>query len=464
MWTGGRRAVHLGNVADFNAQFDAGPDRGRRGQWRQGHLYASLAPFYSPHPAVVVLPAPLDHAWLDLVSEPLEWDPVELHSGIAGDDVGFAEALASRPALLADLKAKGLPLLPWGRTAELDRLLGIADDAALAAVRRFESKAAALALFRERAVDHPGITVADQQRVDSRRRLTRLVTERAAVGATVVLKSEYGVGGFGTVIVAPADVAAAGGADALIRRLLTEEDLLPGHAILAESYIRPAPRMADLTFDALIAADGRVHPVGVGAMRVHQTRYQGATVGPGVVPPEVEERLVGFGTDVGRELSRHGYRGWFDIDVVRDPAGRLAPTESNLRLTGPAVAFMLRARLDATRGPGHVVRTLDQLPLGARLPEAALFDHVKKLMELCVPLDVLVLPILPGGGFEVFPSLGIALAARSGTALDAAESWIRAANAALADGFGPLLSPEATAPNVSTAPRRGSAPPATPRA
>ncbi|MBW8802404.1 MAG: hypothetical protein JF587_00855, partial [Catenulisporales bacterium] len=111
------------------------------------------------------------------------------------------------------------------------------------------------------------------------------------------------------------------------------------------------------------------------------------------------------------------------------------PMEANLRLTGPAIAFVIKARLDRVRGPGHLVRVLDELPLGARLPEEALFEHVRRLERLCSPLGALLLPTLPGTGFEPEPTLGVAIAARSATALDAAESLVRAANLELSGMF-----------------------------
>jgi hypothetical protein len=35
----------------------------------------------------------------------------------------------------------------------------------------------------------------------------------------------------------------------------------------------------------------------------------------------------------GSALAADSYRGWFDVDFVTDPSGRLAPLEINLRLT-----------------------------------------------------------------------------------------------------------------------------------
>ncbi|WP_035804814.1 hypothetical protein [Kitasatospora mediocidica] len=435
-WSGGGRAVHLGNAADFNAQFTPG-DRnahGPLGRRDQGHHYACLAPFYSPHPAAVLLPRHLDGAWMDLLSSQLDWGKVELHSGIA-EQSWFDEALAARPALLERLRATGLPLLPWGRTAGVDRLTGRADDGVLAAVRRFESKAAALDLFREVARDHPDIPVRIQRRVDSPRRLARLVAEAARAGRTLVLKSEYGVGGLGTVVVMPSEVARAGGARALVRGLLADGELERGGDVLVEPYVTAPGRPRDLTFDAVVARDGSVHPVGVAVMRVAGTGYRGATVGPGVLPDGLALRAARFGCDVGRALAGHGYRGWFDIDFINAGQGRLAPAEANLRLTGPAVAFMLRARLDAVRGPGHLVRTLDEVPLGARVPQEALFEHTRRLVRLCEPLGATLLPTLPSTGFEPYPALGVAIAARSTVVLDAAEALVRAASAQLGEMF-----------------------------
>lgn len=63
-WTGGGRAVHVGNVAEFNAQFaDASLDR----EQRAAHDYACLAAFYSPDPAALVLPRAVPRGWTELV-------------------------------------------------------------------------------------------------------------------------------------------------------------------------------------------------------------------------------------------------------------------------------------------------------------------------------------------------------------------------------------------------------------
>ncbi|MEV7599738.1 hypothetical protein AB0O91_20380 [Kitasatospora sp. NPDC089797] len=431
-WTGGRAAVHLGNVADFNAQFLApGTDAAQRARrLRQAHHYACLAVGYSPEPAVLVLPAELDRAWIDWPARELEWGPVEVHSGLAVDRT-LAEALAARPALAARIADCARPVVSWGRTPAQG------EGPELAATRRYESKAAAHGLFTALAAHHPGIVVPRQERPDGRRRAARRLTARAARGLTTVLKSPHGVGGHGTVLVEPAQLFAAGGGGALLRRLVRSEALPPDGELLLEEYVDPGPaaRLRDLTYDAVIGPDGTVHPVGAGVMEVAGTHYQGVTVGPGVVPRAAEETARRFTLAVGERLAAEGYRGWYDVDFVTDRQRRLAPTETNLRLTGPAVAFMLRERLDRVRGPGHLVRTLDALPLGARLAPEALYDHLDRLRPRCARLGVTLLPLIPTAGHEPEPTVGIALAGPDAEALDAARALVEAAGHGLTGMF-----------------------------
>ncbi|MEV0193220.1 hypothetical protein AB0I39_32395 [Kitasatospora purpeofusca] len=458
-WTGGRRAVHVGNVADFNEQFlrepssrgrfavgrsaavSFGADRSAVGRsaaerrvdrLRRAHHYAGLAVGYSPEPAALVLPAEVDRVWIDWLARELDWGPVELFDGIAPGGT-VAEALAARPALAERIATGPEPVLFWGRTPDRG------EGPELAAVRRYEAKDAAHALFTALAQDHPGVRVPGQEPADTPRAAARRLAARAARGRTTVLKSPHGVGGYGTVVVTPEEVSAAGGARRLLRRLVREDVLPSGGPLLLEEYVDGGPaatgRLRDLTFDAVIGADGRVHPVGVGEMAVDGTSYRGVTVGPGVVPPGAAATAGRFGLAVGERLAEAGHRGWYDVDFVTDRERRLAPTEANLRLTGPAIAFVLRHRLDQVRGPGHLVRTLDAMPLGARLSQEALHGHLDRLRPACARLGATLLPLIVTACHEPEPAVGLALAARSAEALDAAEALLGAAHHALGRMF-----------------------------
>jgi hypothetical protein len=187
-------------------------------------------------------------------------------------------------------------------------------------------------------------------------------------------------------------------------------------------------------------------------MDIDGTSYQGVTVGPGAVPEAPAGVAERFAAAVGRALAAEGYRGWYDVDFVMDGAGRLAPVEINLRLTGPAVAFMIQARLARLHGGRPVVRTLDRLPLGARLPAAALADHLGEASRRCRSLGVTLLPTVVTAAFEPDPYVGVALAARTPGALDAAEAAVCSANDALGRMF--LDTGVSSGPSSGAAPRR----------
>ncbi|MCX4529769.1 MULTISPECIES: GNAT family N-acetyltransferase [unclassified Streptomyces] len=437
-WTGGGRAVHVGNVAEFNAQFaDASLDR----EQRAAHHYACLAAFYSPEPAVLVLPGVVPDSWVRRVGRALEWEGPEVYDGLAEGGRALSDAVRARPALAAQVTGAGLPLVPWGRTEPFARLAGLPwrpRDL------RYESKSAAHALFG-RILDgggHPGIVLPAQWRADTRRAAVRLLAARARAGQSTVLKSRHGVGGSGTAVVTPERVREAGGARAVLRAF-------PRGPLLVEEYVAgpagsDAPR--DLTYDGFVDGAGRVHEVGGAVMEVAGAGYRGATVGPGVVPGWAEKSLLAFGEAVGRELAAGGYRGWFDVDFVADAAGRLAPTETNLRLTGPSVAFMVAARLDALRGAGHFVRTVDRVELGARLPEAQLEELCSDLAGRCAALGAVFVPAIPTAAFAPEPWLGVLVAARGVEALDAAEALVRAGALGAVAGFARERWPERPEP------------------
>ncbi|MER5931960.1 GNAT family N-acetyltransferase [Streptomyces sp. NPDC002054] len=428
-WTGGGPAVHVGNVAEFNAQFrDASLDAVQSA----AHHYASLAAFYSPHPAALVLPRPAPPGWLELLARRLDWPAVEVYDAVAEAGLGagpgaaggpeVSAAVLARPALAGRLHALGLPLVPWGQTEAFGRLSG---QPLPAGALRYESKAASHELFLRLTGTgrHPQIAVPAQWYARSRRAAARLLRQRARAGLTTVLKSEHGVGGSGTLVLTAREVRAAGGARAALRRL-------PRGPQLVEEYVESgsdeaADAVRDLTYDGFVDAAGRVWEAGAAVMDVAGTGYAGATVGPGVVPPALEGPLLRFGRAVGAELAASGYRGWFDVDFVADGAGRLAPTETNLRLTGPSIAFMVAARLDEVRGGRHLVRILDRVELGARLPDAQLTGFLQDLDRGCAALGAVFLPAIPTAAFEPAPFLGVLVAAHTAAAVDAAAELVR---------------------------------------
>ncbi|MFF3402722.1 GNAT family N-acetyltransferase [Streptomyces sp. NPDC002659] len=406
-WTDGRRAVHLGNVAEFQGQFGEMTDEARRA----ADHYACLAAFASPHPAALVLPGSVPGGWIAMVARQLCWSQVEVYDDLTGPDV------LARSALLRNLRALQLPFVPWGHTEASGELSGrrLPPDAL-----RYESKRASHTLFRRLAPEHPAIVVPERWTPATRREAARLIAARARAGAATVVKTEHGAGGSGTrVLTGPA-------------RART----LPRGPLLLEEFITGDGTPSDPTYDGLVDARGEVHDVGVAAMDVEGTVYRGATVGSGAVPDDLASHALRFGHAVGQELAATGYRGWFDVDFVTGPDGRLAPTEINLRLTGPSAAFIVKLRLDELRGGDHLVRSLDRVPLGARLPEPELILFLRELTDRCAGIDAHLVPSIPTAGYEPDPYVGVLIAARTAQRLDAAEALVRAASLDLGRIFG----------------------------
>ncbi|MFE0425987.1 GNAT family N-acetyltransferase, partial [Streptomyces sp. NPDC058953] len=351
-WAGGRRAVHLGNVAEFQGQF--GPpvparrrDATGRGREAAAH-YACLAAFTGLHPAAVVLPRRVPDGWLAFVARLPRW------SSGAVSVVSPEAALVARGGL--GERWHGTPVVAWGHTPAVAALTGTPlPPGAL----RYESKLASHELFTRLAPGHPGIRVPDRWTPPHRRAAARLIAARARAGAGTVAKTEHGAGGSGTVVHTARPRARS----------------LPRGPLLLEEYVTGGGHP---TYDGLVDAAGTVHDVGVAAMTMDGTAYGGATVGPGAVPDDTADRAARFGRAVGRELAATGYRGWFDVDFVADGTGQLAPTETNLRLTGPSAAFMIHRRLAEVADGLPLVRTVDRVPLGARLPDAELIAFLER--------------------------------------------------------------------------------------
>ncbi|MBP2320508.1 hypothetical protein JOF56_000893 [Kibdelosporangium banguiense] len=118
-------------------------------------LFAAV--FCGPRPAMLVVPQRVDDWWVRDISAVLGWGDVEVHSGIAGDG-RVSGAILARPDLLERLTSRGLPVLPWGRTAAFEPIAP-SPGGVVEAIRRYESKRHAHALFRALASDHPGIVV-----------------------------------------------------------------------------------------------------------------------------------------------------------------------------------------------------------------------------------------------------------------------------------------------------------------
>lgn len=447
VWTAGKTAIHLGNVAEYGEQLlparpanqplSAAPlDTQHR--LRAARDYSGLAWFYSPEPRLVLFPGPVEPEWGEWLKDLLEWSHCEAYSDLAADEEAIGHAIIQRKTLLKRIKQQVNPLIAWGHTPDYQQLLAStgqqgpaslsskADSTSLQrAIRTYEDKHQANELFRTVVQHHPGVRVPRQWHFEHATMGMATALWRARCGHALVCKTLQGAGGSGVTILSPAHIRAAGGnlrALAQLRASLSTTG--SSTSLILEEYIDPAGNYHDITVDAIIDNEANVHIVGAGLMHVSGTAYQGVTVGPGSVPPRLAATAIAFTRDVGRALADVGHRGWFDIDFVVSRKGELCPTETNCRLTGPAVAFMIAARLAQTRRKDFVVRTLDAVPLALPLRSAPLHALLRRVHAYCAALHVQLLPTLVGRAQAERPSVGLALAGQDRQAVEVGTTLV----------------------------------------
>ncbi len=429
------RSVNIGNVAEYNEQFfdDSFSSEHRESWRRESNHYACLASLYTPHPAVVVLPFSTDLRWIEIQEKYLEWDRVKVLSGFSGL---LSESALSSHAVVGAVRA-GAKVAPWGVSRQLNALVQMAGRGELCVpprvVEQVESKVQSSRLFAE-------LTERANSRIQVPRQfVTSTVEDAAALLARnskndqpSVIKSEFGVGGFGARTILPHEIGSEADALDTWRALANEDNIFGNRMLIVEDYIRGRSVKRDLTVDLVV--DQEVEIKCVGEMLVEGTKYGGVNIGPHAVPEVEATAMREFGVLVGEAIMAIGYRGWFDIDFVAGRDGVLFPTEINARRTGPTIAHSIRERLRHTRpGRDYRVRTLDLLPLNRPIPEDELYAKLKDmtvvLRETCA---VDMLPTLFTASEDDAPYFGVALiesvtpeSALPFGALDDAESVLR---------------------------------------
>lgn len=425
--SGAVTSVQVGNVTEFNQPW---LPPGLESDFLHDHLvggdeYASMAPFYTEDPGLVVIPGAqqedLDR-WADIQATTLRWQTFEPLAW-NGDSRNLSAALGADPAVRKEIE-RGCTFVPWGETLgfrEFIRQSGgeavLSTDASVVATT--ESKIASAILF-ETALEmtgYPlGLRLAEQSIHHNDSTLIEALCNLGRVGKPAVLKAPHGVGGYGSVVLEAHETASATRAHRAITSARNCDGLLDVLPLIIQEYIwKIMPESGDVTVDYEIDAAGRVECRGSASMIVDGTHYAGAVTADGTVFPGHQTELVeSFGRAVGVALAGYGYRGWFDVDFVRAADTTLVPIEVNARRTGPTIALMIRNRLEAISGNEIAVCAHDNLPLRSRLPPRAAFDLFMSISR-SLGLSGKVVPTLTTATESIRPYMGIAIQASTAT-------------------------------------------------
>lgn len=368
--------VHIGNVAEFTlTALPSGLDDDLANDHSVGcDHYASLAPFYSHDPGVVVMPGArqdeLEH-WAGIQRRRLGWSGFEPVAW-SGDSTMLSSSLTGSPEVMSAVRS-GETVVAWGETAGFRSFVERSGARARLCTNpviahRADSKLHQIELFAAsyRDQDRPaGIELATQRVVNNDDELIAVLVGFGRAGQQVIVKAPRGVGGDGSLLVQPHQSATVRRCTQTINLARERDPFLQTAPLIVQRYCWKRSQRGDLTADFEIDDGGCVHRRGSAIMLIEGGHYVGAVTLDRSSPiVTLAER---FGSAVGERLASGGYRGWFDVDYLQTPAGRLVPLEVNARRTGPTVAISIQTAIARSRGSSPSVAVHDALALPARM-------------------------------------------------------------------------------------------------
>ncbi|MEU5161889.1 hypothetical protein AB0G74_20120 [Streptomyces sp. NPDC020875] len=434
------------NIVEFNLRrglldLDPGVERDLA---EHGTNLADQCVFWSDRERVLVLPAGYSAEWL-----------ADVHTGLgtAVPPVVAPEPVTGRLVqdLLADDRALGELSAALGGAREVRFVSWGAEPAlyALATVLRAQGRTVRLDVPAPRdawaceyleskqscadlAAHLPGFRVPKGLSVTGWEQLRGALGAIAGDGGRAVVKSMYGVGGYGSAL-------AGGGADGIARfwQTLRRDPFFGTFPLAVQEYVEHTGDCPAV--DVLVTDDGPPR-LEYSVLGVDGLRYRSLLLGPDVLEPGPKERITALGTAVHGFARTLGFRGWLSVDCLLGLDGELYVTEINARRTGAMHAIALAERWAGER---VVVHSHDALPL--RLTAVPSYTaHVRPVFRALWAKGVRAYPTTVRALGRHRPSLGVIVgAAGAEEAEGITEEIHRAVNAAVAGAVAPLARPTA---------------------
>lgn len=163
-------------------------------------------------------------------------------------------------------------------------------------------------------------------------------------GRGVVLKTQKGHSGMGVAIFTPNKLNgdASARSQQIRQQLLKDNGFWAKFPIVVEDYIEPDTTVGGgvPNVEGYIDAQGKVKISYFCGMRVLPSgTFAGVEISTNIFSPELTNRLIQIGETVGQVYADHGYRGYFDVDMMAGKDGQLYLAESNIRRTGGTYAY-----------------------------------------------------------------------------------------------------------------------------
>jgi hypothetical protein len=339
------------NIVEFNLrQIGAHLDPYTAASFKEvGAGLADEAVFWSTAPRVLVLHPGTNLTWLHDVHAMLGMSPPPVVSPTGGGLL--VHDLLGDPVALRRLRDQldGRPhirLLSWGATPELYQLasvvaswggvveLDVPPPGKYWTATYLESKTSCADLVGM----VPGFRIPPSFLTGTWPELVGAVDTILARAEAAIVKSPYGVGGYGAAVIR------ADQKDERARwREGSEDRLLGVFPMIVQEFVAHAPGLGCPAVDMLVGAAG-VDEIEASVMTVDGHRFRSVKVGAGILPADVQAEVMSLGRAVGAYAYGIGFRGWLGIDCVVTVEGQLLVTELNARRTSGMHPIVLARR------------------------------------------------------------------------------------------------------------------------
>jgi hypothetical protein len=336
----------VANHREFFSPLDSVVPEAELSAWRNDDfLIAERAIFWGGDDKLVILPQQVSEEFQSSIVSSMGWYNLRVIAPSTKSN-SICKDIYSDQQLWFDLvstlrQSDQVELFSYGTTPQLYELLKNLRDAGLTIqtpelaskhlfnlIHSLDSKSGCRELAAHLAETEPEIKLPAGYLCYNRDDINTAIYKLSEITTQVVLKLDRGAGGWG--IVKLTELSSS--LDAALAALGKEPEIWRSGPIIVEEYIDTADSP---TVDAVVLPDGSVEPRIIGRQVLDaRLRYMGIHVGHHIYSPELTNRIYQIGQTIGNEMGRLGYRGWFDIDLIRTKNDELYVIEINARRTG----------------------------------------------------------------------------------------------------------------------------------
>lgn len=159
-----------------------------------------------------------------------------------------------------------------------------------------------------------------------------------------VIKSNFGESGWGVLVCRKEQFKALIDFEHHVRIALVNDTIWNQLPLVVEEFIDPLLSIAGgmPSGEAFVTSAGVEFKYACGQEINKNGEFLGITLGIGILPAILEEKIRLATEEIGRAFFKLGYRGFFDVDFVLDRSGNIYAIESNMRRTGGTHVYDLK--------------------------------------------------------------------------------------------------------------------------